>query len=276
MAKLSLKQADLEVLNSKIGLKYLLADQKIDIPKALRLARYELQLRDLQAELVTLQKWVIDNGKKVLVLFEGRDAAGKGGAIRRITAHINPRHFRIVALGIPTDEEKGQWYFQRYVNRLPKPGEMVFFDRSWYNRAVVEPVNGFCTDREYEIFMQQVNDFEKMIIESDTYLIKFYFSITKQEQYRRFQDIKSSPLKKWKMTDVDRKAQALWDQYTHYKEKMFAQTNQPASPWVILDANKKTEARAKAIEYLLQTIPYQQTETPPGGNTDGVSKEVSS
>ena len=180
----------------------------------------------------------------------------KGGAIRRIAAHINPRHYRIVALPKPTPEEEGQWYFQRYVNRLPKPGEIVFFDRSWYNRAIVEPVNGFCTQKEYETFMGQVNAFEQMIIESGTYLIKFYFSITKAEQASRFKDIKKDPLKKWKMTPVDERAQELWNEYTAYKKKMFAQTNLPTSPWVIIDANRKTFARIEATEYVLKTIPY--------------------
>ena len=158
----SLSKEDLIILNSKIGLKHLIADKKLNIEKALRQTRYELRMRELQTELIKLQNWVIGNGKKVVIIFEGRDAAGKGGAIRRITAHINPRHYRIVALPKPTEEEEGQWYFQRYVNRLPKPGEIVFFDRSWYNRAVVEPVNGFCTELQYERFMGQVNEFERM------------------------------------------------------------------------------------------------------------------
>ncbi|WP_199912797.1 polyphosphate kinase 2 [Aquimarina aquimarini] len=248
---------DLTILNSPIGLKYLFMDKKTDIEKALRMAKYEIQLKELQTELIKLQNWTINNRKKIVILFEGRDAAGKGGAIRRITAHINPRHFRIVALPKPTVEEEGQWYFQRYVNQLPTPGEMVLFDRSWYNRAGVEPVNGFCTDHQYTTFMGQVNDFERMILESDTHLIKLYFSISKEEQASRFKDIKSSPLKKWKMTPVDEKAQELWDEYTKYKIKMFEQTNTKPSPWVIIEADRKTEARIKAIQYILDTIPYQ-------------------
>ena len=204
---LTLSKEDLELLNSPIGLKMLFSEKKTNLEKVLRLAKYETKLRELQAELIALQNWVINHDKKIVILFEGRDAAGKGGAIRRITAHINPRYYRIIALPKPTIEEEGQWYFQRYVNHLPKPGEIVFFDRSWYNRAVVEPVNGFCTQKQYETFMGQVNEFERMILESDTYLIKFYFSITKAEQARRFQDIKSTPLKRWKMTRVDERAQ---------------------------------------------------------------------
>ena len=255
---LPLTEEEIQLLNTPIGLKNLFADKKTNVEKALRLTKYELKLRELQAELIQLHNWVIDNGKKVVIIFEGRDAAGKGGAIRRITAHINPRQFRIVALPKPTSEERGQWYFQRYVNKLPKPGEIVFFDRSWYNRAVVEPVNGFCTAEEYEIFMSQVNNFEKMILESDTHLLKLYFSITKEEQAFRFKDIKSSPLKKWKMTRVDERAQVLWDEYTKYKVKMFELTNTDYAPWKIIQANKKTIARIEALEYVLETIPYEK------------------
>jgi len=258
MSKINLSKEDIEILNSRIGLKHLLADKKLNIEKALRMARFEIHLRELQTELIKLQNWVINNQQKVVVIFEGRDAAGKGGAIRRITAHINPRFYRIAALPKPTEEEAGQWYFQRYVNRLPKPGEIVFFDRSWYNRAIVEPVNGFCTEEEYQIFMGQVNHFERMIVESGTYLIKFYFSISKDEQARRFADIKSTPLKRWKMTPVDERAQELWDQYTAYKVKMFEKTNTELCPWIIINANQKTTARIEATEHVLSRIPYQK------------------
>lgn len=257
MANYKFIEDDIDILNSKIGLKHLFADKKLNYEKALRIARYEIKLRELQTELIKLQNWVIKEEKKVVIIFEGRDAAGKGGAIRRITAHINPRHYRKVALPQPTDEEKGQWYFQRYVNQLPKPGEMVFFDRSWYNRAVVEPVNGFCTPEQYERFMGQVNNFERMIVESGTYFIKFYFSISKAEQARRFKDIKNSPLKKWKMTPVDENAQRLWNKYTQYKKMMFNKTDTEQCPWVIIKADKKTIARIEATEYILKTIPYE-------------------
>lgn len=249
---------ELELLNSKIGQRSLFSSKKIDVEKALRVARYELALREKQVELVKLQSWAIQTGQKIAVIFEGRDAAGKGGAIRRITAHINPRHYRIVALNIPTDDERGQWYFQRYVNQLPKPGEMVFFDRSWYNRAVVEPVNGFCSDEDYDIFMSQVNEFEKMIIQSNTFLVKFYFSISKDEQAKRFEEIKRSNLKRWKISPVDERAQVLWDDYTKYKQVMFDETNTDYAPWNILDANQKTVARLAAIEHLLDVIPYKE------------------
>jgi len=256
MGNLNINQEELTVLNSNTGLKYLFSDKEFDYKKAIRLSRYEQNLKTLQVELIQLQNWVIKNKKKVVIIFEGRDAAGKGGAIRRITGAINPRHFRTVALSKPTIDEEGQWYFQRYVNQLPKPGEIVFFDRSWYNRAIVEPVNKFCTKGAYQTFMRQVNDFERMILESDTYLIKFYFSITKKEQARRFKEIKKDPLKKWKMTPVDKKAQKLWGEYTKYKDLMFAATDTKISPWVIIDANKKTTARIEATEYILKTIPY--------------------
>lgn len=255
---MKLSKEEVELLNTKVGLKVLFSSKEVNLEKALERTRQEKRLKKLQEELIKLQTWVIENKKKVVVIFEGRDAAGKGGAIRRITQRINPRHFRVVALNIPTPDEKNQWFFQRYVNQLPKPGEIVFFDRSWYNRAVVEPVNGFCTKKEYETFMAQVNDFEEMIISSDTYLIKMYFSITKEEQHSRFQEIKSSPVKHWKITPVDQKAQKLWDQYTVYKNNMFEVTNTKLAPWIIIDANKKYTARIKAIEHVLKAIPYKK------------------
>lgn len=256
--KAELTPEDVELLNSKLGLKYLYAEKKTDVHKALRMARYEKNLIKLQAELIKLQNWTINHGKKIVIIFEGRDAAGKGGAIRRIVSHINPRYYRIVALPKPTQEEEGQWYFQRYVNELPGPGEIVLFDRSWYNRAVVEPVNGFCTQEQYERFMGQINEFERMVQVSDTHLIKFYFSIDKEEQARRFKEIKSSPLKKWKISPVDEQAQELWHEYTKYKEKMFELTHRENAPWVIIDANKKTEARVKALRHILDVIPYEE------------------
>jgi len=248
---------EMEVFNSITGNYFLLKKKKINLDKVLEESIYVETLKKKQEELIKLQNWVIKNKKKVVVLFEGRDAAGKGGAIRRITEYINPRHFRTVALNIPTEDERNQWFFQRYINQLPNPSEIVFFDRSWYNRAVVEPVNGFCTEKEYNIFMAQVNEFERMLVESNTYLIKLYFSISKDEQVRRFKDIKNDPLKRWKITAVDKKAQALWDEYTLYKKKMFDQTNTKITPWKIIDANKKTTARLDAISYILDVIPYK-------------------
>ncbi|WP_223170373.1 polyphosphate kinase 2 [Maribacter aquimaris] len=254
---IELSKEDLALLNSKLGLKSLFGNKRIDLERTLAEVKYELKLREQQAELVKLQAWAIENRKKIVILFEGRDAAGKGGAIRRMAAHINPRYYRIVALNKPTEDEEGQWYFQRYVNKLPKPGKIVFFDRSWYNRAVLEPVNGFCDQEQYDRFMSQVNDFEKMIIASDTYLIKFYFSITKEEQEKRFEDIRKSDLKRWKLSPVDEKAQDLWDEYTKYKQVMLQDTDTEHAPWIIIKADKKTEARLEAIGHVLKAIPYK-------------------
>jgi len=257
MSQVKLTDEDVSLLNSKIGLHTALKNKKFNLQKTLGETKHIFELKRQQEELIKLQNWVIQEEKKIVILFEGRDAAGKGGAIRRITEYINPRHFRIVALNIPTDDERKQWFFQRYINQLPKPGEIVFFDRSWYNRAVVEPVNNFCTEKEYKIFMSQVNEFEKMLTQSDTYLIKFYFSITKSEQAKRFREIKNNPLKRWKMTPVDEKAQALWNDYSSYKKKMFKSTNSEHAPWTIINANQKSSARMSAIKHILKTIPYK-------------------
>lgn len=247
----------LKKLNSKRGLQLFLGEDDMTISKALRIFAHESKLESLQEELIKLQQWVEAENEKLVVIFEGRDAAGKGGAIRRITQHLNPRELNVVALPRPTDEEKSQWYFQRYVKNLPRNGQITFFDRSWYNRAVVEPVNGFCTKKEYDVFMNQVNDFERMIIDSGVRLVKFYFSISKDEQSRRFEDIKASPVKKWKFSKVDETALELWDNYTDYKAKMFAQTNTEIAPWIIIRANKKSKARIEVIEKLLELIPYK-------------------
>jgi polyphosphate kinase 2 len=248
---------NLKNLNSKRGLQLLLSDKEMTISKALRILNHESKLERLQEELIKLQQWVEANGEKLVVIFEGRDAAGKGGAIRRVTQHLNPRELNVVALPKPTDEEKNQWYFQRYVKNLPRNGQITFFDRSWYNRAVVEPVNGFCTKKEYETFMSQVNEFEKMIIDSGIRIVKFYFSISRDEQYRRFEDIKSSPVKKWKFSKVDQTALELWDDYTGYKTKMFEKTNTKIAPWIIIRANKKSRARVEVMEKLLELVPYK-------------------
>ena len=251
-----LSQKDQKRLNSKNGIKQFIAEEDTNIHKVLRNVNYEARLKLLQVELIHLQHWVHEYQKKIVIVFEGRDAAGKGGAIRRITEHLNPRQFKVVALPKPSSEEKGQWYFQRYINQLPRNGEIVFFDRSWYNRAVVEPVNGFCTEKEYNIFMNQVNDFERMIIESGIILLKFYFSITKEEQAERFEDIIASPVKKWKYSAVDQKALELWDSYTDYKTRMFEKTDTEIAPWTIIKANRKGKARSEVIKSILDIIPY--------------------
>ena len=253
-----LTELDLKKLNSKKGLLSLLSKEPLSVDRALRYVDYQKKLEKLQTELIRMQTWAINNNERIIVVFQGRDAAGKGGAIRRITERINPRHMRIVALPKPSKDEQSQWYFQRYVEQFPKAGEMVFFDRSWYNRAVVEPVNDFCTKKEYDTFMNQVNDFERMILESGIHLVKIYMSISKKEQAKRFADIKSDPLKQWKMTKLDEKAQDLWDQYTGYKNAMFQKTNTEISPWKIIRANRKTEARVNVINHVLKSIPYDK------------------
>lgn len=257
MEKTKLTDADIRKLNTKKGLTAILAKEPYNPIKAIRFLDYEKRLKKMQSELVKLQTWAIENNERIIVVFEGRDAAGKGGAIRRITERINPRHVRIVALPKPTEEEKTQWYFQRYINQFPKAGEIVFFDRSWYNRAVVEPVNGFCTQKDYEIFMNQVNDFERMITESGIRLVKIYMSISKAEQAKRFVEIKNDPLKHWKMTPVDEEAQNLWNEYTKYKKLMFENTKK-GIPFKIIRANRKTVARIGAMRHLLEAIPYDK------------------
>lgn len=219
--------------------------------------QYENELIRLQAELVDLQQWVAKEKKRVCLIFEGRDAAGKGGAIRRFTEHLNPRSMRVVALTKPTDVEKGQWYFRRYIKELPNPGEIVFFDRSWYNRAVVEPVMGFCNDEQYNKFMVQVPEFEHMLYEDGVIIIKFWFSITKEEQERRFNSRLENPLKEWKFSEVDKEGQIRWDKYTYYKEQMFSKTHTAFSPWIIIKTNDKKEARLESIRYVLSKFEYE-------------------
>lgn len=253
-----LSSSELKKLNSTKALISLLSKESINIERTLRYVDYERKLIKIQAEVIKLQTWAIQNNERIIVLFEGRDAAGKGGAIRRITERINPRHIRIVALQKPTEDEKTQWYFQRYIQQLPKAGEIVFFNRSWYNRAVLEPVNGFCTAQQYKTFMGQVNEFERMILESGIHLVKIYMSISKKEQAKRFEELKSDPLKQWKMSPVDERAQELWDDYTKYKQAMFDVTNSDKSSWKVIKANRKTEARINAINYLLKMIPYDK------------------
>ena len=253
-----LSSSELKKLNSKKGLISLLSKDLINVDRTLRYIEYERKLVKLQIEVIKLQTWAINNNERVIILFEGRDAAGKGGAIRRITERINPRHIKIVALPKPTEDEQTQWYFQRYIEQFPKAGEMVFFNRSWYNRAVLEPVNGFCSDEQYNVFMGQVNDFERMILESGIHLVKIYMSISKKEQAKRFDDLKRDPLKQWKMSPVDERAQELWDDYTKYKQAMFTITDTQKSPWKVIKANRKTEARVNTINHILKSIPYDK------------------
>ncbi|MEM9622368.1 MAG: polyphosphate kinase 2 [Pseudomonadota bacterium] len=243
-------------INTKKGLLELLSSKKINVRKTLVKLRYEQELEDLQIELVKLQRDVQQNGRRVAIIYEGRDAAGKGGTIRRFIEHLNPRSARVVALPKPTELEKGQWYFQRYVSQLPNPGEITFFDRSWYNRAVVEPVMGFCTEQQYAKFMQQVPEFEHMLYEDNIELVKFWFAISKEEQHERFESRRNNPLKQWKISPVDDKAQENWDVYTKYREQMFSNTHTSYSPWIIVEANDKKKARLESMRYVLSTLDY--------------------
>lgn len=224
--------------------------------KLIKTLKYEEELETLQIELGKLQQWIVNEGKRLAIIFEGRDAAGKGGTIKRFIQHLNPRQMNVVALAKPTDAERGQWYFRRYIKRLPNAGEIAFFDRSWYNRAVVEPVNGFCTENQYKHYMNQVNQFEHMLHDDGLILIKFWLDITKEEQKQRFDDRRENPLKRWKISPIDEKAQDLWDAYTHYRDAMFEKTSSAYSPWIIIRTDKKKEARIAAIKYALNKLDY--------------------
>jgi polyphosphate kinase 2 len=253
----ALTEDDLRRINTRKGFIQLLENKVVDIEEVLKTLLYEQELRQLQVELVRLQRWVQSNGERIAILVEGRDAAGKGGTIRRFTEHLNPRAMRVVALPKPSDEERGQWYFQRYIRQLPNKGEIVFFDRSWYNRAVVEPVMGFCSKKEHQRFLQQVPEFEHMLYEDGVTIIKFWFSISKEEQAKRFEARRQNPLKQWKLSPVDEKAQELWDSYTRYKEEMFSKTHTTFSPWIIVKANDKQAARLESLRYMLNLLPYE-------------------
>ncbi|WP_206731972.1 polyphosphate kinase 2 [Arcobacter cloacae] len=217
---------------------------------------YEKRLIKLQIELLKLQNYVKEKGLKVLMLFEGRDAAGKGGTIKRITEHLNPRGARVVALEKPSDLEKTQWYFQRYTQHLPSAGEMVFFDRSWYNRAGVEPVMGFCTTEEHHEFLREVPEFEKMLVKSGIILFKFYFSVSKKEQAKRFKKREFDPLKQYKLSPVDKESQNLWEKYTIAKFSMLMASNTDIAPWTIIKSDNKKKARLNCISHILLNIDY--------------------
>ncbi|CUU73369.1 PvdS [Campylobacter hyointestinalis subsp. hyointestinalis] len=217
---------------------------------------YEKELRKLQIEFLKFQNHVKETGLKVLIIVEGRDASGKGGVIKRLTEHLNPRGCRVVALEKPNDVERTQWYFQRYSDHLPSAGEIVIFDRSWYNRAGVEPVMGFCTQEEHKEFLRQVPKFEEMLVSSGILLFKFYFSVSKDEQKKRFKDRKTDPLKQFKLSPVDQKSQELWDQYTVAKYSMLLASNTPYSPWTIIVSDDKKKARLNAFRYLLNKVDY--------------------
>ena len=219
---------------------------------------YFQELVRLQRELIKLQDWVVDRGERIVVIFEGRDSAGKGGAIKRITQRLNPRVCRVAALPAPTEREQSQWYFQRYVAHLPAAGEIVLFDRSWYNRVGVERVMGFCTDAQYEEFFQSVPEFERMLVRSGIRLVKYWFSITDDEQHSRFMSRIHDPLKQWKLSAMDLQSRRRWEDYTKAKETMFERTHIPEAPWWVVEGNNKKRARLNCIAHLLEQIPYKE------------------
>jgi polyphosphate kinase 2 len=255
--KKALSTEEFENIKNNEELLSLLKTKNISYNKVVDTLFYNNELRLLQIELVKLQNYISKKKKRVAIVFEGRDAAGKGGNIRRFMEHLNPRSSRLVALNKPTDVEKGQWYFQRYVKELPNPGEIVFFDRSWYNRAVVEPVMGFCSANQYKQFLVQVPEFEHMMYEDGVVIIKFWLSITKEEQQVRFEARKENPLKRWKFSPVDKQGQILWDKYTHYKSEMFSKTHTSYSPWMIIKTNDKKVARLEAMRHVLSQFDYE-------------------
>ncbi len=234
-----------------------LAQGEPEMQEKMRNKEYMLELTRLQEELVKLQEWIRDKGLKVVVIFEGRDAAGKGGVIKRITQRLSPRVCRVVALGMPTEREKTQWYFQRYVPHLPAAGEMVLFDRSWYNRAGVERVMGFCTDQEYREFLRSCPEFERMLVRSGITLIKYWFSVSDEEQERRFRCRIEEPIKRWKLSPMDLQSRARWIEYSRAKDEMFKYTDIKQAPWYVVNADVKKHARLNSIGHLLSMIPYQ-------------------
>ncbi len=250
---------DLNILNSKKGIKHLIRKNNININTindALQQIDYRNKLTQLQIQLLKMQKHIINNNKRLIILCEGRDYAGKNGAIRSFMEHMNPRNCELVALPKPSEDDEKSWYFQRYVEKLPKSANITFFDRSWYNRAIVEPVNGFCTAEQYEIFMEEVVQFENMLLSDGVMLIKFYFSITKKEQEKRLAFVRKDPLQHWRLSPVDERAIELWDKYTLYKDEMFKRTSFNNNPWIIIKSDNEMEARLNSIEYTISKIDY--------------------
>ncbi|ERS42365.1 MULTISPECIES: polyphosphate kinase 2 [Corynebacterium] len=229
-------------------------------PKKLNKKAYEKELERLQAELVDMQQWVVETGARVVIIMEGRDAAGKGSAIKRITQYLNPRTCRIEALPAPNSREQGQWYFQRYVEKLPTKGEIVIFDRSWYNRAGVERVMGFCTDQEYVRFLHQAPTFEQMLVEDGIILRKYWFSVSDEEQIKRFESRRNDPLRRWKLSPMDLQSITRWEDYSRAKDAMFIHTDTPTAPWYTVESEDKKRSRINVISHLLNTIPYEKIE----------------
>jgi len=234
-----------------------LEELKRDRKRVARKLRAEAELRPWQVELLKLQRHLEAHRMRMIVLFEGRDAAGKGGTIRRVTRYMNEKHYRVVALGKPTEDQRSEWYFQRYAAQLPAGGEIVLFDRSWYNRAMVEPVFGFCTEEEYQNFMLGVTGFEKDLVRQGTVLVKLYFSVTREEQQRRFARRYTDPLRQWKFSEIDMQAQDRWDEFTNRKYEMIKRTSTPSAPWVIIRSGDKHRARLNAIKVMLNAVDYK-------------------
>ena len=226
--------------------------------KALSKSKLEDSLKPYQAELIKMQKYLEETGRRMIILCEGRDAAGKGGTIRRVTRYMNEKHYRVVALGKPTDQQRTQWFFQKYATQFPRGGEVVLFDRSWYNRAMVEPVFGFCTEEEYKNFMKGVTGFEKDLVRQGTFLVKLYFSVTKEEQARRFERRKTDLLRQWKLSEVDVQAQERWDDFTNQKYEMLYRTHSSTAPWTVIRSNDKHLARLNAMKVILNSVPYER------------------
>lgn len=237
------------------------AHLKKDRNKAIKRYRKQEELKPYEAELIKFQEQLEKDNRRMIILFEGRDAAGKGGAIQRITFYMNPRHYRVVALGKPTEDQRSQWYFQKYITQFPRGGEIVIFDRSWYNRAMVEPVFGFCTEQEHRNFMQGVAGFEQDLVRHGTLLIKFYFSVSKQVQAERFEIRKTNPLKQWKLSEIDLQVQERWDDFSRVKYAMLQRTHTQAAPWTIVCADNKHRARLNAIKVILNSIDYERRNT---------------
>lgn len=226
--------------------------------KAIKKRRQEQELKPYQAEMIKMQDYLEDTKRRMIILFEGRDAAGKGGTIRRVTRYMNEKHYRVVALGKPTEEQKTQWYFQKYIQKFPTGGEVVLFDRSWYNRAMVERVFKFCTEEEYKNFMRGVTGFEKDLVRQGTILVKLYFSVDREEQVRRFERRKNDPLRQWKLSEVDVQAQDRWDDFTDVKYHMLRRTSTTICPWMIIRSNNKHKARLNAMKVILNAVPYER------------------
>ena len=226
--------------------------------KTLEKVAKENSLKPFQAELILLQKYLEETKRRMIIVFEGRDASGKGGTIRRVSRYMNEKHYRVVALGKPTDAQRTQWFFQRYVEQFPRGGEVVLFDRSWYNRAMVEPVFGFCTPEEYKTFIKGVVGFERDLVRQGTIIIKLYFSVTKEEQARRFERRKNDPLRQWKLSEVDLQAQERWDDFTNQKYEMLKRTHSNHAPWTVIRSNNKDAARLNAIRTILNSVPYER------------------